>query len=137
MVVKNKITDQERSIQNFKNTFYNLYGINLYIYTPLKGKVIISIKAFHDAALSALHKAHPDFTSIKHLSYRFKARQFTVYVQAMSSLAVKAGHTKVDVARFLNRHHASVIYSCKSVENVFYTNDNLIMSAYNNILKEL
>ena len=44
MVVENKLTDKDKRIKNFKDTFYNLYGVKLYIYTSLKNQSIISIK---------------------------------------------------------------------------------------------
>ena len=137
MVVENKLTDKDKTIKNFKDAFYNLYGVKLYIYTPLKNQSIISIKAFHDAALSALHENNPDFINIEHLSYKLKTRRFAIYVQVMCFLAVNAGHTKVDVGKFLKRHHASVIYSCTAIKDAFSTNDALILSAYNSTLKKL
>ena len=60
-----------------------------------------------------------------------------VYVQSMSYLAFKGGHSKSSIGKYLQRTHATIINSCNMVENGFFTKDKTILIAYNNTLKKL
>ena len=64
-------------------------------------------------------------------------RDYLVYVQVMSYLAHKEGHSKTSIGKFLKRNHATIINSCKMIENGFFSNDKTVMHAYNNTLKQL
>ena len=55
----------------------------------------------------------------------------------MSYLAHKEGHSKTSIGKFLKRNHATVINSCKMIENGFFSNDKTVMYAYDNTLKQL
>jgi len=128
---------KENAISVFKKIFYETYNVKLYIYTPSEKEKQIPIGVFHDCALAALHEAHPSYTSIKSLQNRNRFRTYLVYVQVMSYLAHKEGHSKSSVGKFLKRNHATVINSCKMIENGFFSNDKTVLDAYNNTLKHL
>ena len=64
-------------------------------------------------------------------------RDYLVYVQMMSYLAHKEGHSKTSIGKFLKRNHATVINSCTMIENGYFTNDKKVMDAHNNIIKHL
>jgi len=130
----NQELNQKKQISEFKKSFYLTHGIKLYIYTPQDQNKKIPLGIFHDSALLALHENHPKFQSIKTLQHRTRLREFLVYVQVMSYLAHKEGHTKTSIGRFLKRNHATIINSCKMIENGFFTNDESVMNAYNNTL---
>ena len=134
-------TDQELNqkieISDFKKTFYETYGVKLYIYTPQEKNKKVPLDIFHDAALTALHEDQPRFSKIKTLQNRTRFRDYLVYVQVMSYLAHKEGHSKTSIGKFLKRNHATIINSCKMIENGFFSNDKTVMYAYDNILKQL
>ncbi len=130
----NQELNQREEISLFKKSFYKNHGIKLYIYTPQDQNKKIPLGIFHDSALLALHENHPKFQSIKTLQHRTRLREFLVYVQVMSYLAHKEGHTKTSIGRFLKRNHATIINSCKMIENGFFTNDESVMNAHNNTL---
>ena len=129
--------NKEKDISEFKQRFYETYAIKLYIYTPSEKEKQIPIGVFHDCALAALHEAHPSYSSIKSLQNRNRFRTYLVYVQVMSYLAHKEGHSKSSIGKFLKRNHATVINSCKMIENGFFSNDKTVQDAYNNTLKHL
>jgi len=129
--------NKERDISKFKKSFYETYNVKLYIYTPSEKEKQIPIGVFHDCALAALHESHPCYSSIKSLQNRNRLRSYLVYVQVMSYLAHKEGHSKSSIGKFLKRNHATVINSCKMIENGFFSNDKTVQDAYNNTLKHL
>lgn len=133
----NQELNQKKQISEFKKSFYLSHGIKLYIYTPQDQNKKIPLGIFHDSALLALHENHPKFQSIKTLQHRTRLREFLVYVQVMSYLAHKEGHTKTSIGRFLKRNHATIINSCKMIENGFFSNEQTVMDAHNNTLKHL
>tara|TARA_B100000497_G_C7674457_1_gene407307 strand:+ start:456 stop:971 length:516 start_codon:yes stop_codon:yes gene_type:complete len=130
----NQELNQKKQISEFKKSFYLTHGIKLYIYTPQEKNKKIPLGIFHDSALHALHEHHPKFSNIKSLQNRTRLREFLVYVQVMSYLAHKEGHTKSSIGKFIKRNHATVINSCKMIENGFFSNDKTVVDAYNNTL---
>ena len=128
---------QKQDIDEFKKSFYTSYGVKLYIYTPKEKNKRIPLGIFHDSALTALHENEPKFSRVKNLQHRTRFRDYLVYVQVMSYLAHKEGHTKSSIGRFLKRNHATIINSCTMIENGFFTNDKKVMDAHDNTLKHL
>jgi len=133
----NQKLKQKKDIDSFKKAFYENYGIKVYVYSPTQKKKIIPIKVFHDSALAALHEAIPGYSCVKSLHDRTRYRDYMVYVQSMSYLAFKGGHSKSSIGKYLQRTHATIINSCNMVENGFFTKDKTILIAYNNTLKKL
>jgi len=136
-MANNQELNQKQDIAEFKKSFFSKHGIKLYVYTPQEKEKRIPIGVFHDSALTALHKDQPIFRNIKTLQNRTRFRDYLVYVQVMSYLAHKEGHSKTSIGKFLKRNHATVINSCKMIENGFFSNDKTVMHAYNNTLKQL
>ena len=136
-MANNQQLNQKQEIAEFKKSFYRTYGVKLYIYTPLEENKKIPLGIFHDSALAALHEHHPRFRRVKNLQNRTRFRDYLVYVQVMSYLAHKEGHTKSSIGKFLKRNHATVINSCKMIENGFFSNEQTVMDAHNNTLKHL
>ena len=136
-MANNQELTQEEDISNFKKEFLKLYGVKLYIYSPTEKEKRKPISIFHDVALDALHESMPRFRNIKSLQNKTRLRDYLVYVQVMSYLAHKEGHSKTSIGKFLNRNHATVINSCKMIENGFFSKDKTVLHAYNNTLKKL
>ena len=136
-MTNNQQLKQKQDIAEFKKSFYTSYGVKLYIYTPQEKNKRIPLGIFHDSALAALHENEPKFSRVKNLQHRTRFRDYLVYVQVMSYLAHKEGHTKSSIGRFLKRNHATIINSCTMIENGFFTNDKKVMDAHDNTLKHL
>ena len=136
-MANNQELNKKKAINEFKKTFYTSYGVKLYIYAPEQKSGKIPIGVFHEAALDALHEHHPKFSRIKNLQHRTRFRDYLVYVQVMSYLAHKEGHSKSSIGKHIKRNHATVINSCKMIENGFFSNEQTVMDAHNNTLKHL
>ena len=136
-MANNQELNKKRAIDEFKKTFYTSYGVKLYIYAPEKKNERIPIGVFHEAALSALHEEHPSYSRVKNLQHRTRFRDYLVYVQVMSYLAHKEGHSKTSIGKFLKRNHATIINSCKMIENGFFSNDQKVLDAHDNTLTHL
>ena len=133
----NQQVTQQKEISEFSKRFYTKYGVKLYIYSPKETDSKVPLDVLHDSTLCALHENQPGFRYIKSLKEKVRFRDYLVYVQVFSYLANKEGYTKTRVGRYLERNHATIINSCKQVENGFFTNDKVVTNAYNNIIKQL
>jgi hypothetical protein len=128
---------QELEIKAFKERILKVYGVNIFIYTKDNTKFNIDLETIGACALKAVKKNNPELDHIKSLCVRKRPRPFLVYVQALSYIAYKDGHSKTSIGLYLKRSHATVINSIKMVENALFTNDKLILKAIDNILKEI
>jgi hypothetical protein len=128
---------QTLEIKAFKERILKVYGANIFIYTKDNTMFNINLKTIGECTLKAVKEHHPEFNHIKSLYVRKRPRPFLVYVQALSYIAYKDGHSKTSIGLYLKRSHATVINSIKMVENALFTNDKLILKAIDNILKEI
>ncbi len=136
-MANNQELNQKQDIAEFKKSFYTTYGVKLYIYSPSEKNKKIPLGIFHDSALAALHENEPKYSRVKNLQHRTRFRDYLVYVQVMSYLAHKEGHSKTSIGKFLKRNHATIINSCKMIENGFFSNDQKVLDAHDNTLKHL
>jgi hypothetical protein len=136
MTEKQQIKSKDE-IANFKDTFLKKYGINLYVHVEHKCDFKISMELLSKSALNALHYHQPEFINIKSISHRLRQRDFLVYLQAVSYLAWKEGHSKTSIGKHVKRTHATVINSIREVENRYFNNDKMMIKAVNNIELEI
>jgi len=134
---KNQQLSQEKDISEFQKNFYEKYGVRIFIYTPQECNDKIPLDVFHTCTLDALHENVPEHKKVPSLKEKIRFRSYLVYVQTMSYLAHKEGHSKTSIGKYLNRNHATIINSCKMVDNGFFTKDKVVIDAYNNILNKL
>ena len=52
-----------------------------------------------------------------------RERDFILYIQAMSFLASKDGYSKTSIGKAIYRNHATVINSCRIINNGIETRD--------------
>jgi len=136
-MTNNQEIKQELEIEVFKERMLKVYGANVFVYTKNNTKFNIDLETIGACALQAVKNNNPEFNHIKSLSIRKRPRPFLVYVQALSYIAYKDGHSKTNIGLYLKRTHATVINSIKMVENALFTKDKLILKAIDNILKEI
>ena len=128
---------QKLEIINFKEKFLETFGLNVYVYIEQPAKHRISLDVFLNCAMIALKKNEPEYSSLKDLTSRNRYKNYLIYVQSMSYIAFKEGHTQSKIARSLGRTHATVINSIRQVEDAFATKESMMIKAFNNILKEI
>ena len=128
---------QDKKIQSFKKKFFKEYGVHLYVYSAGEPDYRIDLKTLEECTLVALKKSYPVYNYMKHLRYRTREKAYITHCHVMSYIAHNEGYTKTSIAKFLLKNHATVINSCKQVDNALFTKDKLILTALNNILKEI
>ena len=136
-MIESEVVDQKNLIKDFKSKFYADYGINLHVFVPPKEDHKITLNILEIVTLAALYRDFPEFSYIKSLHNKLRKKEYITYVQAFSYLAYKLGYNKNRIGKYLNRTHATVINSCRRVEDGTYTKDKLTLSAYNSVIKEL
>ena len=128
---------QDEEIHAFKTKFYNRYGISLHILTREQTDFKLSLDVLHRCVISALHKNVPEFKYIKSLHIKYRKREYLVYTQLMAYMAFNEGHGKSTIGKHINRDHATITWSIKTIENNFVQKDKLSIDAYYNITKEI
>jgi len=133
----NQELKQNSEIKEFKKRILKMYGTNVFIYMKTDTNFNVDLETMGKCTMRVMKKYHTEFKHIKSLGVRKRPRAFLVYVQALSYIAYKDGHSKSSIGIYLKRTHATVINSIKMVENALCTNDQLILNAIDNILKEI
>tara|TARA_B100000780_G_scaffold161749_1_gene113062 strand:- start:546 stop:1061 length:516 start_codon:yes stop_codon:yes gene_type:complete len=133
----NQELTQKLEIENFKEQFLQTFGLNVYVYTEQEPDFKISLDIFHHCTLIALRNNLPEYNYLKNLKTKTRFRPYLAYVQAMSFMAFKEGHSKSSIALSIKRTHATVINSIRVVEDGFFCKDRNIVDAFNHIIKEI
>ena len=60
-----------------------------------------------------------------------------IYTQTFSYVCHLMGYSKTRIGVYLGRTHATIINSCRRVENGLETNDKLTLDTYNKIINEI
>ncbi len=134
---KDQEVTKDLEILNFKKKFLSEYGINLYIYKEMDKKFKIELDVYMLCALSCIKEDYPQYKFVKTIREKIRFREFLVFVQVMSYLAHKDGHTKSAIGKAIRRNHASVINHIKNVGNGFFAKDKLIIYAQQKLLNKL
>ena len=113
---------QKAQIERFKNKFYREHDIKLYVLTPTSCKSSLTLTKYKQITMHSIVEDHP-----KYAKYNFKTkskeRDFIVYIQVMSFLANKDGYSLTAIGKSIFRNHATIINSCKIVNNGIETKD--------------
>jgi len=136
-MTSNQTLTQEEEIVEFKERILKNFGVNIHVLVEKPADFKLTLKTIHDCSLKALKDNAPLFDNIDSLKHRTRLRSYLVYVQAMSYIAYKEGYSKTDIGRIIEKDHATIINSIKQVENAFFTGESTMISAFNNINKEI
>ena len=94
------------------------------------------IKLLESLVLQAI-KIHTNI-KIKSLSnITTRRRNYILWVQCFSYMAWKIGMSKSAIGRLLNKNHATIIHSIKTVEALLSINEREMTQTYNRILKQI
>ena len=114
---------QKAQIERFKKRFYREHDIKLFV---------LSLSMYKQLTMLAVVEEHP-----KYAKYNFKTksreRDFILYIQAMSFLASKDGYSKTSIGKAIYRNHATVINSCRIINNGIETRDKKICTILQNL----
>lgn len=129
--------EQKQDIKVFKERFLNRYGIKVHIFLPNAPQDKIALDTVHLCTLAALHSEYPEFSHIVSLLERFRKREFMIYAQTFSYICHLMGYSKTRIGIYLGRTHATIINSCRKVEDGLETNDKLTIDTYNKLVNEI
>tara|TARA_R110000803_G_scaffold135460_1_gene202460 strand:- start:23 stop:535 length:513 start_codon:yes stop_codon:yes gene_type:complete len=119
-MIDNQKTKQKTQINRFKKRFYKEHNIHLYVISPIVSIETLTLDKYKELTLECILEDHP-----KYINYNFstkcKERNFVMYIQVMSSIAHKNGYSLVSIAESIFRTHATVINSCRTVDNAIET----------------
>jgi len=123
---------QKAQIERFKKRFYREHDIKLFVLTPAISKSNLTLSMYKQLTMLAVVEEHP-----KYAKYNFKTksreRGFILYIQAMSFLANKDGYSKTSIGKAIYRNHATVINSCRIINNGIETRDKKICTILQNL----
>ena len=128
---------QKEEIEAFKARIFTTFGVTVHVLAEEPVNFKIKLKTLHICTLKALKANEPCYSGVKSLGYRNRRRAYLVYVQTMSYIAFKEGHTKSAIGNEIDRDHATIINSIRQIENAFFTSDFIVIDAFNNIINEI
>ena len=122
-MIENQKIRQEREIKAFKLKFLREHDIKLFIIAPkLDADHACTLEVYKKITLECIREDHP-----KYKKYTFKTkskeRDFVTYIQVMSFLASNDGYSLTAIGKSIFRNHATIINSCKIVNNGIETKD--------------
>ena len=137
MIDNQDIKQQQRSeIKKFQLDFENKHGIELYIISSLKEGHTLTLKKFAHITKQCIAEDYPKY---KNYTYKTKSRErdFVKYIQAMSFLAHTDGYSYTAIGKAINRNHATVMHSCKTVKDAIETNNINFIIILNQLQKKV
>lgn len=135
---QNQQVEQRKEIEAFKKAFRKKHGVTLYVFTPSEERYRIPIDEYHKVTLAVIHENNPEFKYIKKISgTRLRKRDYVKWIQTMCYIAWQDGHTKTSIARSIGKNHATVINSCRMMENAFFAKDREIMETFDKLMSKL
>lgn len=129
---------QKIEIESFRKTFRQRHGINLYVYMPKQERYRIPLDTFLEITLECIHEHNPEHKWIKSIkNIALRKRSYVKWVQIMCYIAWKDGHSKSEIGRAIGKNHATVINSCRNVEDGMHVGDKIVMETYNIIINKI
>ena len=116
-MIENQKIRQEREIKAFRLKFLKEHDVKLFIIVPkLNIDHTCTLEIYKKITLECIKEDHP-----KYKKYTFKTkskeRDFITYIQVMSFLASNDGYSLTAIGKSIFRNHATIINSCKIVNN--------------------
>ena len=136
-MTESQLVEQKQDIKVFKERFLNRYGIKVHIFLPDAPQNKIALDTAHLCTLAAFYSEYPEFSYVSSLLVRLRKREFMIYTQTFSYVCHLMGYSKTRIGVYLGRTHATIINSCRRVENGLETNDKLTLDTYNKIINEI
>jgi len=132
-----QLVKSKKDIIDFKTKYKEIYGIDLYIYAKKEEKKNIHIDLYIKCALECFKEEHPYLKHINKINYKTRLRCFLIYVQTICYLANKDGWSKNFIGKKISKNHATVVNSCRRIEDGLEVNDELVVKTYYQIINKL
>jgi len=117
------INDVQKFIENFEHK----YGLSVDIKIgSTKSQFCYhkkSLKFIESIVIAKMHMDEPTLFHITSFKNRLRTTKFTRYSQTFQHIAHKSGFTKVSIANYIKRNHASTIHAIKQAENYLFCNN--------------
>tara|TARA_R110001592_G_scaffold51221_1_gene157823 strand:+ start:5157 stop:5666 length:510 start_codon:yes stop_codon:yes gene_type:complete len=135
-MIDNQKIKQTSQIERFKKKFYREHNIELYILSPATSENELTLDKYKELTKLALVEDHPKY---KNYDFNTKSRErdFIQYIQVMSFLANKNGYSKCSIGKAIFKSHATVINSCKMVENGIDTKDRELCKVLESVQQKI
>lgn len=135
-MIDNQKIKQKLQIKHFKRKFYKEHNIQLYILTPAISKTELTLDKYKELTKLALVEDHPKYKDYD-FSTKSRERDFVQYIQVMSFLANRAGYSKCSIGKAIFKNHATVINSCKIVDNGIHTKDKELCKVLESVQQKI
>tara|TARA_R100001440_G_scaffold74036_1_gene99083 strand:- start:4044 stop:4562 length:519 start_codon:yes stop_codon:yes gene_type:complete len=127
--------DVANFIENFENK--HKYSVNITVggltssINIVDNPERVSLKDLSNFVVMCMHEFNKSLIVYNDLSnVKTRKRDVLIWIQLFSYLAWKYGYSKSNIARFLNKNHATIIHSIKTIENFRDTNDVEFVAIY-------
>ena len=127
---------QKSEIKNFKRKFELDHGVELYIISSLGPDNTITLNKYKKFTKDCIDEHYPKYSKYT-FKTKSKERDFVQYIQAMSFLAHADGYSYTAIGKAINRNHATVMHSCKTVKDAIETNNINFIIILNQLQKKI
>jgi len=135
---KEKIENISNDINNFIKSIKDKYGIKLdlniddVIKKDFDNRMKITLKELHEIIIKTAEKYNPDI--LNELDFSTRRRPTINYSHCFAYIADKLGYKKVEIAKYMNKNHATVINSIVRARAFIQIKDSEFTTTYNSIL---
>lgn len=95
------------------------------------------LKELEQIVLHTIRQIDPSLSNMDSMIVNSRRRDVLIWVQCFSYIARKLGFTTTRIGEFINRDHATVLHSVKSVQNMIDTNETDYMVVHKAVLKNI
>ncbi len=137
-----ELSSMHNAIARFEKRFKKQFGEEVTVLigtadSPKLNKNRVAIRIIERIALRNLTENYPAFKSIKNFKYRTRKVQYMMHLQAFCIIAYIEGYNKSEIARYIERNHASIINSIDQAENYLYQKWPEYVKIHSNTLIQL
>lgn len=139
LVIGKELTSEMKEyIDAFKYKFKHMFGVIPYVSITSKNLYVgeISMRELLQITNKALEESCPTTFSDGILS-KSRLKIVVMYRQAFCKVASSLGYGCTAVGRFIDKNHATVVYSVRQVDNLLATNDLDMNTCLDNIYTKI
>jgi hypothetical protein len=128
-----------QKIIDFKSEMFKKYNKRVYCYykKDISAKEPIKLPELWGIFVHYIENNYPKYMDYITFESQTRKRTWITICQCFHYIAYKdLGYSKSDIARFINKHHATVIHSIKSASNYLDDEDPIFMEIYSTIYKK-
>tara|TARA_R100000406_G_scaffold56934_1_gene39151 strand:+ start:1880 stop:2461 length:582 start_codon:yes stop_codon:yes gene_type:complete len=95
------------------------------------------LKELEEIVIHTMHEIDPSLSYVDSMIIKSRRRNVLIWVQCYTYIARNLGFTTTRIGQFINRDHATVLHSVKSVQNMIDTNETDYMVVHKAVLKNI